>query len=256
MTALFTQKAFYNSRDGKIFEHIVHVSKRNNLMHLLTFIKIFHLLGLIMGFGGAVLLDLTIFKHGVLRPISKYTIHQTELLSRFVTWGLIVLWGSGFALIAINLMDKPEYLTNQKLWAKMAIVILLTVNGVFVHNRVLPILRQQVGQRIFEMANKRETLLLTLVGSVSFISWTTPFILGKASELNYVTPMWVIMLVYFGAVISTWTFMFLFMSSLSKLQAFARKAADATLQNSANWENMAPANLQRLKTTGIERRAA
>lgn len=225
-------------------------------MHLLTFIKIFHLVGLIMGFGGAVLLDLTIFKHGVLRPISQYTIHQTELLSRFVTWGLILLWGTGIGLIAINLMDKPEYLTNQKLWAKVAIVVLLTINGVFVHNRVLPILKQKVGQRIFEMANKLETLLLTLVGSVSFVSWTTPFILGKASELNYVTPMWVIMLAYFGAVFAMWFIMFVTMSSVSKLQSFARKAANATLQHSANWENMIPANLHKVKTVKIEARAA
>ena len=225
-------------------------------MHLLTFIKVFHLVGLIMGFGGAVLLDLTIFKHGVLRPISQYTIHQTELLSRFVTWGLILLWGTGFGLIAINLIDKPEYLTNQKLWAKMAIVVLLTINGVFVHNRVLPILRQKVGQRIFEMAKKRETLLLTLVGSVSFVSWTTPFVLGKASELNYVTPMWVIMAAYFAAVFAIWAIMFVIMSSVSKLQSFARKAANATLQHSSSWENMAPANLYKMKTSKIETRVA
>jgi hypothetical protein len=225
-------------------------------MHLLTFIKIFHLVGLVMGFGGAVLLDLTIFKHGVLRPISQYTIHQTELLSRFVTWGLILLWGTGFGLIAINLVDKPEYLTNQKLWAKMAIVVLLTINGVFVHNKVLPILREKIGQRIFEMAKKRETLLLTLVGSLSFVSWTTPFILGKASELNYVTPMWMIMAAYFAAVFAMWATMFVIMSSISKLQSFARRAANATLQHSANWENMSPVNLNKSKASKIETRAA
>jgi hypothetical protein len=225
-------------------------------MHLLTFVKIFHLLGLIMGFGGAVLLDLTIFKHGVLRPISKYTIHQTELLSRFVTWGLILLWGTGLGLIAINLMDKPEYLTNQKLWAKMAIVVVLTINGVFVHNKVLPILREKIGERIFEMTKKRETLLLTLVGSVSFVSWTTPFILGKASELNYVTPMWVIMAFYFAVLLAMWAAMFVIMSSVSKLQSFAVKAANATLQQSSNWENMSPASLHKVKTSKIEARAA
>jgi hypothetical protein len=256
LTAHHSQTAFHNFRDGKNFEHNVQVSKRNSLMHLLTFIKIFHLIGLIMGFGGAVLLDLTIFKHGVLRPISKYTIHQTELLSRFVTWGLIILWGTGVGLIALNMMDKPEYLTNQKLWAKIAIVVLLTINGVFVHNRVLPILRQKVGQRIFEMANKRETLLLTLVGSVSFVSWTTPFILGKASELNYVTPMWVIMSAYCGAVFAMWVMMFVTMSSVSKLQSFASNAAKATLQHSENWENMAPFSLHNVKAVKIEARAA
>ena len=225
-------------------------------MQLLTFIKIFHLLGLIMGFGGAVLLDLTIFKHGVLRPISRYTIHQAELLSRFVTWGLVILWGTGIGLIAINLMAKPEYLTNQKLWAKIAIVVVLTINGIFVHNRVLPVLKEKLGQRIFEMASRRDTLLLTLVGSVSFVSWTTPFILGKASELNYVTPMWMILAVYCAAVIVAWAIMFIIMSSVSKLQGFARKAASATLQQTANWEHMGAPNLQVAKNRKIEASAA
>lgn len=51
-------------------------------MHLLTFIKLFYLLGLVMVFGGAVLLDGTIFTRGVIRPVSQYTIHQAEALSR------------------------------------------------------------------------------------------------------------------------------------------------------------------------------
>ena len=225
-------------------------------MQLLTFIKIFHLIGLIMGFGGAVLLDLTIFKHGVLRPISRYTIHQVELLSRFVTWGLILLWGSGIGLIAIGIMSKPEYLTNGKLWAKIAIVVLLTINGVFVHNRVLPVLKEKVGSRLFEFASKREILLLTLVGSVSFVSWTTPFILGKATELNYVTPIWVILAAYSVAVIVAWGFIFITMSSISKLQRFARKVANATLQQSANWENMRTPNLQAVKIHKIYEKAA
>ena len=223
-------------------------------MQLVTYIKIVHLIGLIMGFGGALLLDITIFKHGVLRPISRYTIHQTELLSRIVTGGLILLWGTGIGLIAIGLASNTAYLTNGKLWAKIAIVILLTINGVFVHNRALPVLKQKVGSRLFEFASKRETLLLTLMGSVSFISWTTPFILGKASELNYVTPIWMILAVYGTAVIVSWAFSFVIMSSISKLQGFARKAANATLQQSANWENMRTPNLQATRHHKIETR--
>ena len=153
-------------------------------------------------------------------------------------------------------MSKPEYLTNGKLWAKIAIVVLLTINGVFVHNRVLPVLKEKVGSRLFEFASKREILLLTLVGSVSFVSWTTPFILGKATELNYVTPIWVILAAYSVAVIVAWGFIFITMSSISKLQRFARKVANATLQQSANWENMRTPNLQAVKIHKIYEKAA
>jgi|GEM_PF-5986663 len=208
-------------------------------MHLLTVVKMVHLIGLVMGFGGAVLLDLTIFKHGVLRPISKYTIHQAEMLSKVVSWGLTSLWCSGVALIVINLMDKPEYLTNQKLWAKIIIVVLLTLNGIFIHNRVLPYLKNQLGHRLFDNIESSDAVVLTFAGSISFVSWTTPFILGKASELNYVTPMWLILSVYLIAVLLAWIVMYTVMTSIAALQNFARKVATSTLEQSATWEDMA-----------------
>ena len=207
-------------------------------MHIITFIKIFHLFGLVMGFGGAVLLDLTIFTRGILRPVSAFTIHQTEVLSRVVTWGLVILWTTGIALIWINTMDKPEYLTNQKLWAKIAIVVLLTANGILIHHKILPYLKASVGKRLFEGMAKRMLAAFTLVGSVSFVSWTTPFILGKASELNYVTPMWLILAVFSVAVLLAWITSFALMNSLAWIQDKARKFAEATVHPSESWENL------------------
>jgi hypothetical protein len=206
-------------------------------VHLLTCIKIFHLLGLVMGFGGAVLLDATLFTRGVIRPVSKYTLHQAEVLSRIVAIGLALLWVTGIGLIWLNLADKPEYLTNQKLWAKIFIVVLLTMNGVFIHHKVLPLLKQRVGQRLFDSVGRTELAVLTLIGSISFVSWTTPFILGKASELNYVTPIWVILGVYFAAVAVIWSILFIVMGSIAAIQNAITKAAAKTMLSSASWEN-------------------
>jgi hypothetical protein len=207
-------------------------------MHIITFIKIFHLFGLVMGFGGAILLDLTIFTRGILRPVSAFTIHQTEVLSRVVTWGLVILWMTGIALIWMNTMDKPEYLTNQKLWAKIAIVMLLTANGVLIHHKILPYLKSSVGKRLFEGMGRRMLAAFTLVGSISFVSWTTPFILGKASELNYVTPMWLILAVFSVAVLLAWMTSFALMNSLAWMQDKARKLVEATVHHSEPWENV------------------
>jgi hypothetical protein len=207
-------------------------------MHIITFIKIFHLLGLVMGFGGAVLLDMTIFSRGVIRPVSHFTVHQAEVLSRIVTWGLIVLWLTGIALIWMNTLDKPEYITNQKLWAKIAIVMLLTANGVLIHHMILPYLKANIGQRLFDGMKRPLLAAFTLAGSVSFVSWTTPFILGKASELNYVTPMWIILAAYAAAVLAVWAIMFTFMNGLTWIQNAARQAAAATVLPSDFWENV------------------
>ncbi len=207
-------------------------------MHIITFIKIFHLLGLVMGFGGALLLDMTIFSRGVIRPVSHFTVHQAEVLSRIVTWGLIVLWLTGIALIWMNTLDKPEYITNQKLWAKIAIVMLLTANGVLIHHTILPYLKANIGQRLFDGMKRPLLAAFTLAGSVSFVSWTTPFILGKASELNYVTPMWIILAAYAAAVLAVWAIMFTFMNGLTWIQNAARQAAAATVLPSDAWENL------------------
>ncbi len=237
-------------------------------MHLLTFIKIFHLLGLVMGLGGAVLLDLTIFNRGIIRPVSNYTVHQAEVLSRIVSVGLAILWVTGIALIWVNLADKPEYLTNQKLWAKIAIVIVLTINGVFIHKHVLPYLKDKVGYRLFDRLERPHIAILTLMGSVSFVSWTTPFILGKASELNYVTPMIMILSVYCLAILVVWGGMFTMVSSLTRIQDYVRTAAARTLQQSDSWEHMQSEDLhaafrlrqqammQQLSRQTITRRAA
>ena len=206
-------------------------------MHLLTVIKIFHLLGLILGLGGAVFLDFSILTRGILRPVSNYTIHNAEKLSRIVTVGLAILWVTGIALIIMNVADKPEYLTNPKLWAKIVIVVALTVNGVYIHRSVLPFMKRRLGQRLFANLSKRYIALFTMVASISFVSWTMPFILGKASELNYVTPMWVILAVYAASLAVMWIGMFTVMAGLTELQNFAMNVVLRSVPESAKWES-------------------
>jgi hypothetical protein len=207
-----------------------------HVLSLLTLVKLAHLMGLIMGLGGAFLADYTIFTRGVIRPVSAYTIHQAEFLSRLVSIGLVILWVTGSALIWLNLQQHPEYLTNPKLWAKIAIVVLLTVNGVCVHRIILPIMRRSVGYRLFAEMPSRSIAMLTLFGSVSVVSWSVPFILGKASELNYITPMWQILAVYLVVVLTVWGMMFAVMRSISRIQQALQAVAAKTVMPNEAWE--------------------
>jgi hypothetical protein len=208
------------------------------ILSVLTLLKITHLIGLIMGLGGAILADTTIFTRGVIRPVSAYTVHQAKFLSHVVSFGLVILWLSGGALIWVNTLAHPEYLTNQKLWAKMVIVVMLTINGVLVHKLVLPMLEKSLGNRLFDHVDTKRVLGMTFLGSVSFVSWTVPFVLGKASELNYVTPMLNILVVYIGFILVSWIGMFTVMSSIQKIRDYIRRAAHLTMQRSAKWEKM------------------
>jgi hypothetical protein len=208
------------------------------ILSLLTILKIAHLIGLVMGFGGAILADTTIFTRGVIRPVSAYTIHQAKFLSHVVTAGLVILWVSGGALIWVNTLANPEFITNPKLWAKVIIVMMLTVNGVLVHKMVLPLLQSSLGNRLFDNTTTKQVVGMTFLGSVSLVSWTLPFVLGKASELNYVTPIWGILMVYAFCVLVAWLGMFTVMSTIRRIQDFVRRTAALTLQPSANWEKM------------------
>jgi len=208
-----------------------------HFLSLLTLIKIVHLCGLISGFGGAILADFTIFTRGVIRPVSEFTLYQTKFLSRIVSFGLVLLWISGVALIWFNLQVHPEYLTNQKLWGKMAIVCVLTLNGVLIHKKILPILKRSIGHRLFDDIPRGYLAGLTLLGSISVVSWTIPFVLGKASELNYVTPFWTIISTYGGILLAFWAVLYFLMASLNHVQNAVHRLANSTVQPNARWEH-------------------
>jgi hypothetical protein len=194
-------------------------------MEFLAVAKLVHLVGLIMGLGGAMLADYTTLTRGVIRPVSSFTIHHMHFLSRIVAAGLVLLWISGIAIVWLNTQANPQYVTNQKLWAKVIVVAILTLNGFYIHKTILPSLKKAVGRRLFDEVARRDVAIMTLCGSFSFVSWTVPFVLAKASTLNYVTPVHSILLVYGVLLLSVWLGMFVMMSSIIRAQSFARTAA-------------------------------
>ena len=158
-------------------------------MEYLTFLKIMHLIGLTAGLGGALYSDFLMVANGVLRRLKKQTLTEVKRLSKFVTYGLVLLWVSGVALAYEISLTNPAFLTNEKFWAKVIIVSVLTLNGIFVHYVVLNEARRSIGKRLLIDSSIPMLVVLALSGSVSFVSWMIPFILGKAPEFSYVVPL-------------------------------------------------------------------
>jgi hypothetical protein len=92
--------------------------------------------------------------------------------------------------------NSPAYHTNQKLWAKVAIVVVLTLNAYIIHHIILPRLKRQISLRLFSGLTMRETLSFALSSSISGVSWYLPLVLGPAKELSYVVPFATILSVY------------------------------------------------------------
>lgn len=172
-------------------------------MEYLTFLKIMHLTGLMSGFGGALYTDYLMITRGIFRPLQSGTIDEIKRLSHFVAFGLLLLWVSGMALAYEIVLTKPEFLSNDKFWAKVLIVCALTLNGFFIHFYVLKEAQKSLNKRLLIDSSLSVIIILTSCGSLSFVSWVTPFILGKAPEFSYVVPFELIITLWIMAVLTS-----------------------------------------------------
>jgi hypothetical protein len=161
-----------------------------------TGLRVVHFCGLVLGVGAATLLDLIIARFILMRGISFEHVYVVDFSSKIVTIGLGLLWISGIGFLIHYGVFEPAKLQNPKIWAKIAIVAVLSVNGLLVHYFVLPRIRNQVGKRLLDGLSPSDCSLVLLAGTVSVISWYVPLILGAIPQLNYVVPAEVILSSY------------------------------------------------------------
>jgi hypothetical protein len=143
-----------------------------------------HLLGLVLGLGAATVLDLVIVRFLIRNRVTGDYWNMIEFCSKVVTAGLILLWLSGLGFLIHYGAFDPSKLMNQKVWAKIAIVVILTLNGAFIHGAVLPLVRQRIGRGLFDGLPPRQQSLLLASGAVSATSWYVPLILGAVPQFN------------------------------------------------------------------------
>lgn len=160
-----------------------------------TALRLVHFAGLVLGLGGAVFLDLMLSRYRK-AAVTTELAGNVEWVSRFVALGLALLWLSGIGFLALYRFVEPDKLMNPKIWAKVTIVAILTLNGIAIHRLVLPFVRQQIGQPLLSGLNPGKRLALVGCGAVSIVSWTVPVVLGAAPQLNFVVPCAAILAAY------------------------------------------------------------
>lgn len=147
-----------------------------------------HLAGLCLGLGGVLVLDALLAK-AVLRGV--FYAHNRALvrvLSETTGVGLIILWASGLAFLALYWRDHPELLDNPKLYAKIVIVAALTLNGWLVERFCSPLIEGDLDGPVLVTFSAPMRLLGVFSGVFSAVSWYTAALLGVMRELNGVTP--------------------------------------------------------------------
>lgn len=154
------------------------------IYRLHTILVLGHVLALALGLGSALLADWIVIRRLAFGIVSQKAAGQLIELSHAVCAGLVLIWVTGALLVADNALDAPASLMNQKLWAKLAVVTVLTLNAVLLHSIVMPMVKRRVGQPLFDAAFDRLPMISTLLGAISAVSWMFSAYLGIARELN------------------------------------------------------------------------
>lgn len=163
--------------------------------YIRTSLRLLHFGGLVLGFGGAVFLDLTLSRYRQ-AVVSAELVANVDWISRFVARGLLMLWISGIGFLLLYQATEPEKVFNPKIWAKITIVAILTVNGIAIHRLVLPFLRERIGKQLMTGVRPSKRAALIGCGVISVVSWTMPVVLGAAPQLNHVVPCVMILAAY------------------------------------------------------------
>ncbi|SEK42369.1 hypothetical protein SAMN05421666_1478 [Roseovarius nanhaiticus] len=161
-----------------------------------TGMRFFHFIGLALGLGGAILLDLMMLRFFLRGRIIKETYGIVDFASKVVSMGLLLLWISGIGFLVFYALTKPELLTNPKVHAKLVIVAILTVNGYFIHSVILPGVKSQIGTSLFAGISAVKRSIFLISGAISAVSWIFPVALGAFPQLNFAVPALVILSAY------------------------------------------------------------
>ena len=106
-----------------------------------------------------------------------------DSLQKTVSRALAVLWVTGVAIVALDASVKGwGYFANPKIQAKIGLVVLLTLNGVVLHQTVLPLM-QKAGSLLKLTFNQR--LLALFAGAVSGVTWFYAAFMGVGRPLAW-----------------------------------------------------------------------
>ncbi|WP_194774405.1 hypothetical protein [Pararhodonellum marinum] len=140
-----------------------------------------HLLGMTLGLGGTLILDILIFHFMRDFHISKKEAVIMHLISQLILIGLILLIVSGVALY----YTQPDvYLASDRWLMKMTAVVFLTINGLFLNFYMMPKIEQLSLKEEDTGDNKTLKRTAFAVGGISMVSWLAAFVLAMIKDLE------------------------------------------------------------------------
>lgn len=166
-----------------------------------------HLVGIILGFGAALMADIFFFKFLKDKVITNDEVKILKTFSKIIWAGLTLIVLSGLLLF---LSDPNGYLNSSKFLVKMTVVLVIIVNGLILNFAVTPKLTSInfVAKPNEDEKMRRIRRLAFATGAVSATSWWTAFILGvmQSSPAPSHVLLGIYLLILAGAIIGSQIF--------------------------------------------------
>lgn len=140
-----------------------------------------HLLGLAMGFGVAIVADISAARL-LVRPLDGREIAALERYHRMVFLGLGLFWASGLVLLWLRTGFSPANF-SPKLMTKLGVVSILTVNAILIGRIGLTVLRSMGGRRFGALPSGLR-LQMAILGALSTAGWISALALGVFSQMK------------------------------------------------------------------------
>lgn len=140
-----------------------------------------HLLGLALGFGVAIVADMSAARMMV-RPLEDRELRNLEDFHRVVTFGLVLLWASGLVLLWLRTGFDPAKF-SPKLMTKIGVVLLLTMNAIAIGRIGMPTLYAYEGWRFGDLPLTLRAQMSS-IATISAACWISALALGVFSVLK------------------------------------------------------------------------
>jgi hypothetical protein len=140
-----------------------------------------HLLGLALGFGVAIVADMSAARLFI-RPLDAREIATLHRFHRMVALGLVLFWISGLVLLWLRTgFDLANF--SPKLLTKLGVVTFLTVNAILIGRLGLPVIEALQGRRFGALA-AGPRIQMAALGALSTAGWISALALGVFSHLK------------------------------------------------------------------------
>lgn len=151
---------------------------------------IIHLVGAAIGVGAATSSD-WLFLHSIRdRVVTREQFSFLTKISHLVRIGLAIVILSGVAIV----LQNPSVFVYPSFRAKMILVFLLTVNGLFFHGWLLEFLKRHRNERLTNAMLANRLWFFAGAGAISIASWYGALLIGAMEPLE--SSLWLILAVY------------------------------------------------------------